>query len=249
MPARLKTVLLILLIGLAGHGPTAVAGTQLEIVIYGATGKIGSHVVQEALDRGHQVTAVSRNPSQITLQHERLTIARGDLLDEMSIAEIVTGKDVVIVSVRGVIGDGNSPENALQYIAAEKLIDVLTSIGQDAPRLIHVGGAGTLEVAPGVLFAARIPRILIPKNLEIEIEGQILALEFLRKVTEVDWSYATPAKNFTNGDRTGVFRIGGDQALLDERGRSRISRADFAVAVIDEAENAQHVRKRFSVAY
>jgi len=122
-------------------------------------------------------------------------------------------------------------------------------MGDDAPRLIHVGGSGTLEVKPGVLYADKIPKIFLPKSLELEIQGQVLALEYLRTVTDANWSYATPAKNFTNAQRTGVFRIGGDAILEDQRGKSRISRADFAVALVDEAENAAHVRKRFSVAY
>ena len=131
----------------------------------------------------------------------------------------------------------------------EKVVKVLRDIGDDAPRLIHVGGSGTLEVEPGVLWADKIPKLLVPKFLELEIQGQVLALEYLRTVTDAKWSYATPAKNFTNAKRTGIFRIGGDTLLEDERGKSRISRADFAVAVIDEAENGAHIRKRFSVAY
>jgi len=126
---------------------------------------------------------------------------------------------------------------------------VLRKMGDAAPRLIHVGGAGTLEVEPGKLYADKIPKVFLPKSLELEIQGQVLALEYLRTVTDVDWSYATPAKNFTNGERTGKFQVGGDAMLEDDRGKSRISRADFAVALIDEAENAAHIQKRFSVAY
>ncbi|MDJ0699477.1 MAG: NAD(P)H-binding protein [Woeseiaceae bacterium] len=228
---------------------TARADDALDIVIYGATGEVGSHVVTEALDRGHRVTAVSRNPAKVELQHDNLSIARGDLLDNASVAEIVAGKDVVIVSVRGVIGDSGSPESALQFLAAENLVDALFRLGDDAPRLLHVGGAGSLEVGPGVLFAEKLPKIALPKGLEIEILGQILALEFLRKVDDVNWTYVTPPKNFTNGPRTGEFRIGGDRALEDERGKTRLSRADFAVALIDEAENAKYPRQRISVAY
>jgi len=159
------------------------------------------------------------------------------------------GQDVIIVSVRGIIGKSKNPENAIQRIAVEKIVNVLREIGDGAPRLIHVGGSGTLEVEPGVLYADKIPKLFLPKSLELEIQGQVLALEYLRTVADVDWSYATPAKNFTNKSRTGVFRIGGDAVLEDERGKSRISRADFAVALVDEAENAAHVRQRFSVAY
>lgn len=225
------------------------AEQPLDIVIYGATGEVGSHVVDEALHRGHRVTAVSRNPAEVEMQHPNLSVVEGNLLDKSGVARTVADKDVVILSVRGVIGGSGKPESALQFIAAETLVDVLFRIEENAPRLLHVGGSGSLEVEPGVLFAAKLPKILLPKNLEIEILGQILVLEFFRKVDDVNWTYVTPPKNFTNGPRTGVFRIGGDRALEDSRGRTRLSRADFAVALIDEAEQAKYPRQRISVAY
>ena len=235
---------LVLLLSAVG----ASAAEPLDIVVYGATGEVGSHVVNEALDRGHRVIAVSRNPASVEMRHANLSVAGGDLLDRASVAKTVAGTDVVILSVRGVIGDSGSPESALQFIAAETLVDVLFRM-DDAPRLLHVGGSGSLEVEPGVLFAQKLPKILLPKNLEIEILGQILALEFYRKVDDVTWTYLTPPINLTNGPRTGVFRIGEDRALEDSRGRTRVSRADFAVALIDEAERAQHPRQRISIAY
>ena len=224
------------------------AAEPLDIVVYGATGNVGTYVVDEALGRGHRVVAVSRDPASISKRHANLSVIKGDLLDSASVAETVARKDVVILSVRGVIGDSGSPASALQFIAAETLVDVLYRM-DDAPRLLHVGGSGSLEVEPGVLFAAKLPTILLPKNLEIEILGQILALEFYRKVDDVNWTYVTPPMNLTNGRRTGVYRVGGDRALVDSRGRTRVSRKDFAVALIDEAEQARHVRQRFSVAY
>jgi putative NADH-flavin reductase len=222
---------------------------SLNILVYGATGKIGSLVVDEALHRGHTVAAVSRDPTKIRLSHENLTAVKGDLLDANSIADLVVGQDVVIISVRGIIGKSKTPESAIQRIAVEKVVNVLRDLGDFAPRLIHVGGAGSLEVAPGVLYADKLPKVFLPKSLELEIRGQVLALEFLRTIDDVDWSYATPAKNFTNGARTGDFRLGGDQLMENAKGKSRISRADFAVALVDEAENANYVRQRFSVAY
>ena len=224
------------------------AAEPLDIVVYGATGDVGTHVVDEALGRGHRVVAVSRDPASISKRHANLSVIKGDLLDSASVADTVAGKDVVILSVRGVIGDSGSPASALQFIAAETLVDVLYRM-DDAPRLLHVGGSGSLEVEPGVLFAAKLPTILLPKNLEIEILGQILALEFYRKVDDVNWTYVTPPMNLTNGRRTGVYRVGGDRALEDSRGRTRVSRRDFAVALIDEAERADHPRQRISIAY
>lgn len=239
-------VLFALSLGVMAKGGNAAA---LNILVYGATGRVGSHVVDEALRRGHHVTAVSRDPARIKLQHPSLKAVRGDLLDSASIAALAVNQDVVIISVRGIVGKSKTPESALQRIAVENVVDVLRTMGDPAPRLIHVGGAGSLVVKPGVLYADELRTGFLPKGLELEIQGQILALEYLRTVTDVKWSYATPPKHFTNGKRTGTFRIGGDNLMEDDRGKSAISRADFAVALIDEAEKPQHINKRFSVAY
>ena len=228
---------------------TVHAEPALDIVIYGASGEVGSQAAREALDRGHRVFAVSRNPAKIETRHANLTVVKGDVLNKESVTAVVSGKDVVILSVRGVIGDSGTAESALQFIAAEMLVDVLFTMGNDAPRLLHVGGSGSLEIEPDLVFAETLPTILLPKGLEVEILGQILTLEFYRKVDDVNWTYVTPPMNFTNGARTGEFRIGSDRALEDKRGRTRVSRADFAVALIDEAEQARHPRQRISVAY
>lgn len=250
MKSRLSCTCAALLLFVAPcFGDDSQAVEPLRILVYGATGKVGTHVLDEALERGHVVTAVSRDPSRIQQQHDNLSAVVGDLLDSISIANLVIDQDVIIVSVRGIVAKQKIPENAIQRIGVEKVVNVLRDFGDNAPRLIHVGGSGTLEVEPGVLYADKIPKLFLPKSLEVEIQGQVLALEYLRTVNDVSWSYATPAKNFTNGKRTGTFRIGGDTVLEDSRGRSRISRRDFAVALIDEAENADYVQQRFSVAY
>jgi hypothetical protein len=239
----------LVLVSGSGHTAEEAESDSLRILVYGATGKVGSHVVDEALSRGHIVTAVSRDPSRITQIRDNLSAVQGDILDPESVASLAVDQDVVIISVRGIVGKSKDPNNAIQRIAPEIVVKVLRDMGDGTPRLIHVGGAGSLEVEPGVLYADQLPKVFLPKSLELEIAGQVLALEYLRTVTDVEWSYATPAKNFTNGKRTGTFRIGSNQLLEDSRGRSRISRKDFAVALIDEAENADYVQQRFSVAY
>jgi len=243
------TALLLAALVASGLAAAETGSKSSRILVYGATGKVGSQAVNEALNRGHFVTAVSRDPSRITMTHENLTAVKGDVLDPDSVAGLVTGQDVVIISVRGVLGKSKDPNDAVPRIAVENVVNALRDMEQTAPRLIHVGGSGSLEVKPGVVYADTLPMIAIPRKLQAEIEGQVLALQYLRTVTDVDWTYATPAKNFTNGKRTGVFRIGGDQLLESKSGRSRISRADFAVALIDEVENAQFIQQRFSVVY
>ena len=243
------TILMLAALVVSGRVAADPESTSLRILVYGATGKVGSQAVNEALSRGHIVTAVSRDPSRIILGHDNLTAVKGDVLDPQSVAILVAGQDVVITSVRGVLGKSKDPNDAVPRIAVENVVNALRDMGRPAPRLIHVGGSGSLEVKPGVVYADTLPMIFVPRKLQTEIEGQVLALEFLRSVTDVDWTYATPAKNFTNGKRTGVFRIAGDQLLESSSGRSRISRADFAVALIDEVENAQFIQQRFSVVY
>ena len=114
----------LLLAALPGFGAEE-AEPSLSILVYGATGKVGTHVVTEALQRGHIVSAVSRDPSRVTQRHENLSAVQGDLLDSDSIASLAIGKDVIIVSVRGFIGKSRNPENALQRIAVEKIVNVL----------------------------------------------------------------------------------------------------------------------------
>jgi putative NADH-flavin reductase len=238
----------LLLVSVLGFS-IADAAEQLQILVYGASGKVGTHVLEEGLSRGHLLTAVSRDPGRITREHENLRVVRGDILDPDSIPGLVQGKDIVIISVRGVADDRRDAVDAVPFLGLKNVVEALRETGRGAARVIHVGGSGSLEVEPGKLFADQLPKFILPKHLELEIAGQVAALGFLRTVTDVEWTYATPAKNFTNGERTGQFRIGGDRLMEDARGRSRISRADFAVALVDEAENAEFIRDRFSVAY
>jgi uncharacterized protein len=238
--------------GLFASDEIAERSVRLKIIVYGSTGRVGSRVVSEALNRGHQVAAVSRDPSRVKQQHPNLTAVQGDILDKESVGELVAGQDVIVVSVRGSADNTKDPNKAVQRVAAELLVAILRDMGERAPRLIYVGGAGSLEVEPGVLYQDSIPRIarmIMPRSLRQEISGQVLTLEYLRTVDDVSWTYISPARKFEPGKRTGIFRIGGNQMLEDANGKSMISMEDFSVALIDEAESSCHVRTRFSVAY
>ena len=221
---------------------TVHAAESLQIVVFGGTGNIGQRIVREALDRGHEVIVVSRDPSRVKEKHARLKAVQGNVLDAQSVAKIAQGQDVVVSAIGA--DRANNPDYAIYRKAGESLVGALRTLGSTAPRLIVVGGAGSLEVAPGVMLISR-----IPEKFRAEVQGQKDALDYYRTVTDVKWTYFSPAGSIAPGKRTGQFRLGGDQLVTDAKGDSKISMEDYAVALIDEAEPAKHVGKRFTVGY
>jgi putative NADH-flavin reductase len=218
---------------------TVHAATALKIVVYGGTGNIGQRIVHEALDRGHTVTVVVRDPSALAEQPPRLRVLKGNVLDSAEVARTISGSDVVVsaVSFRN-----PTPDSGGFSRAAASLVTALRGLGPRAPYLIVVGGAGSLEQPPGV-------HIEIPPAWREEVNGQNNSLAYYRTISDVRWTYFSPAFMITPGTRTGQFRLGGDQMITDAKGGSRISMEDYAVAVIDEAEKPVHVRKRFTIGY
>jgi len=197
----------------------------VKILILGATGAVGSHVADDAVLRGHDVTAGGRDSVRAT--------------DADSVARAAARHDVVVSAAF----DRASPETLLEIVPA--LLTGLERAG--VGRLIVVGGAGTLETEPG-----RLVMDLDDFNPDYRAEAQahLDALQVLQETeTPVDWTVITPPRSFDDSGRSGRYRVGGDQLLLDENGLSRISLEDFAVAVLDDAENPRHRRARFSVAY
>ena len=235
---RLLASVLCLALVAAGVG-TVHAATALKIVVYGGTGNIGQRIVHEALDRGHKVTVVVRDPSALAEQSPRLRVFKGNVLNAAEVARTISGADVVVsaVSFRGPTADSGGFSRA-----AASLVAALRSFGSQAPYLIVVGGAGSLEQPPGV-------HIEIPPAWREEVNGQNNSLAYYRTISNVRWTYFSPAFMITPGIRTGQFRLGGDQMIIDAKGDSRISMEDYAVAVIDEAEKPAHVRKRFTIGY
>lgn len=208
----------------------------MKLALFGARGMIGRRLVAEASQRGHAVTAVARNPGSTRPPTDRVVTVRGDVLDPVSVAAAVAGHDAVLSAV--------GPTADIIFGAVRALVDGLTRAG--VKRLVVVGGAGSLEVAPGVLLL-QTPRF--PAEYEEAANAHCRALKLLRQNTTLDWTVASPAAVIGPGGRTGVFRLGGDQLLVDAQGVSRISAEDFAVAVLDEVERPHHVRGRFTAAY
>ncbi|TWG07627.1 NAD(P)-dependent oxidoreductase [Saccharopolyspora dendranthemae] len=214
-----------------------------HIAVFGANGTIGNRIVAEALSRGHEVTAVVRNPAKISTEHENLTVSEGNVLDPASVATAAKGQDVLVSAVGG--GDGPSTIATIKP-AAEALVAGLRSLDTDAPRLIAVGGAGSLRTPDGnqVWDAEGLPEFLLQI---MHAHGD--ALDYYRTVSDVEWVNATPPATIEPGDRTGTYRTATDDLLTDDAGDSRISTEDFAVAVVDEIERPQHTGRRFTVAY
>jgi len=209
----------------------------MNILIIGATGTLGSRILTELVSRGHNVTAVVRDPSKLET-HENVTATAADIFDSASIADAAEGADVVVSAY------GPGPEHPeLLLKATQALIAGVEASG--VKRLIAVGGAGSLEVAPGLQLvdAPDFP----PSWRSIAIAHRD-ALELLR-ASHLDWTSVSPAAFIRPGERTGKYRVGKDQLLVDAEGQSKISAEDFAIAIADEVENARHIRGRFTAAW
>ena len=203
----------------------------MKIAVIGASGNAGSRISAELARRGHSVTAIARNPEKIAAQ-ANVTPTRGDVMDQAGLARLLAGHDAAISSVHFLASD------PAKLIGAAKE----SKVG----RYLVVGGAGSLEVAPGVRLVTT-PGF--PVAYKAEAEKGAAFLDLLRAETELNWTFLSPSALFTAGERTGKFRLGIDQLLTAADGKSSISFEDFAVALADEIDRPAHIRRRFNVGY
>jgi hypothetical protein len=203
----------------------------MKIAVVGASGNAGSRITAELARRGHSVTAIARNPEKIAAQ-ANVTAKKGDALDQAGLAQRLAGHDAAISSVHFLDSD------------PVKLIGAISD--SRVGRYLVVGGAGSLEVAPGVRLVTTAG---FPAQYKAEAEKGALFLDLLSKEKELNWTFLSPSALFTAGERTGKFRLGTDQLLTAADGTSWISFEDFAVALADEIERPAHIRKRFTVGY
>jgi len=202
----------------------------MKIALIGATGNAGSRILAELSRRGYSVTAIARHPEKVP-PLPGVTAARGDAGDVSGLAAILKGHDVVVSSVHFTASDPH------------KLIAAVHAAG--VARYLVVGGAGSLEVAPGVKL---IDTPEFPAIYKAEAAAGGVFLDLLRQETKLDWTFLSPSALFVAGERTGKFRIGGNQLLSNEKGSS-ISFEDYAIALVDEIEKPAHSRQRFTVGY
>ncbi len=203
----------------------------MKVVILGISGRAGSRLGHELLQRGHQVTGIARDVSNVPAQ-SGLTLASADVGDVERLVPLLKGHDAVISTTRFVGSD------AVSLIGAVKAAGV--------PRLLVVGGAGSLEMAPGV---ALIDTPEFPAAYKDEASAGRDFLNVLRGEQALDWTFLSPSALFEPGQRTGRFRIGKDSLLVDADGNSAISMEDYAIALVDELEQPKHSRQRFTVGY
>jgi hypothetical protein len=217
----------------------------MRIAIIGANGRIGSRVLNEAVSRGHTVTAVVRNPGSVPAG-SKVSVVAGDLDHPDLLGKTIAGHDAVICSYGPGMEKSGQPEAYDLYVrAGQGLVAAVKAAG--VKRVLVVGGAASLKTPAGVelLDSPDWPPVFqkyAPKGLR-EI------MYMLKKEPDLDWVFLSPSTFIAPGERTGTFRIGKDHLLFDKDGQSRISMEDYAVAMIDELETPKHHRERFTVGY
>jgi putative NADH-flavin reductase len=202
----------------------------MKIALIGATGNAGSRILAELSRRGHAVTAIARNPQKVPAL-PGVVPAKADADNVAGLTAVIKGHDAVISSVHFAASDPH------KLIAAVREARV--------PRYLVVGGAGSLEVAPGVKL---IDTPQFPAIYKAEAMAGSVFLDLLRRQSDLDWTYLSPSAVFAPGERTGKFRLGRDALLTNDKG-SHISFEDYAIALADEIEKPAHSRQRFTVGY
>jgi len=203
----------------------------MKIAVIGASGNAGSRIVAELARRGHTITAIARNPDKIAAL-PNVTARQGDAHDQAALTELLKGHDAAI--------------SAIHFLASDpaKLIGAAKASG--VGRYLVVGGAGSLEVAPGIRLVTTAG---FPAQYKAEAEKGAAFLDLLALEKGLNWTFLSPSALFTAGERTAQFRLGTNQLLTAADGKSWISFEDFAVALADEIEHPAHIRARFTVGY
>lgn len=214
-----------------------------NVILIGASGFVGTAILNELLNRGHKVTAIVRDPAKVTASNPNLKVIQADVTDTDVLIEASKGKDAVISAYNPGWKNPNIYEETLKNYPL--IVDSVKKAGVE--RLLIVGGAGTLFYAPGkmVMDADDVPAKLLPG---IKSLGEFY-LNTLRKENDIDWIFLSPAANMTLGERTGKFRIGKDDLVVDVNGDSNISVEDYAMAMVDELEQKHHHKERFTIGY
>lgn len=214
-----------------------------KVVLIGASGFVGSAILNELLNRGHKVTAIVRNPEKIKIEHENLTVIKGDINSQQTVTEISRGFDNVISAFNPGWTNPNIYEDTLKGYTT--ILEGVKAAG--VKRLLCVGGAGSLFISTGKRLK---DAGIIPENYLPAVKGlSEFYLNILTKEKEIDWVFFAPAGSIAPGERTGKFRLGKDHLVVDKDGKSNISVEDYAVAMMDELEKPGHHQEIFTIGY
>lgn len=214
-----------------------------NVVLIGASGFVGTAILNELLNRGNKVTAIVRNPEKVTVSNSNLSVVKADVSDVESIANTSKGKDAIISAYNPGWTNPNIYEETLKNYPL-----ILQAAKQSGvKRLLIVGGAGTLFCAPGlrVVDSGAIPESIMGG---VKSLGEFY-LNILMNEHDIDWVFFSPAGSLEPGERTGKFRLGKDDLIVDADGKSHISVEDYAVAMVDELEKTAHHQERFTIGY
>ena len=213
----------------------------MKIALIGATGFVGSAVLKELLARGHEVRALVRDPAKLAAQ-PGLHIVRADVTEAAAVTEAVRGVDAVISAYNPGWGHADLHDEFLR--GSDAILAGVKAAG--VARLLVVGGAGSLYIAPGVQL---VDTPEFPAEWKAGALAAREALNRLKTAEGLDWTFLSPAMHLESGERTGVYRLGRDEPVFDAAGQSRITVADLAAALVAEAEQPQFLRQRFTLGY
>lgn len=211
-----------------------------KIAIIGASGYVGTVLLNEAVKRGHQVSALVRHPEKIAA-NANVTTVKADVLDTDGLAALLKGHDLVISAYNP--GWQEADIRNIHIKGSKSITEAVKKAG--IKRLIAIGGAGSLEINGAQLVDS--PEF--PAEYKEGALGARQALNDLKTENELDWSFVSPAILLVPGEATGTFRLGTDSPVFDDNGESKITVGDLAVAILDEAEQGKHIRQRFTAAY
>ena len=217
----------------------------MKIVLIGATGFVGSAVLNEALGRKHEVTAILRNPVRLTIKNNNLSVVQGDVTDTNKLAGLLKGNDIVVSAYNAGWSNPNIYDDFLKD--SQSIQEAVKKSG--IKRLIVMGGAGSLFIKPGVQL---IDTPGVPEFAKAGSQAARDYLNILKKDDQLDWTFISPAIEMgkaSSGTRTGKYRTGSDSPVFDANRKSSISVEDLAVAAMDEVEKPLHIRQQFTVGY
>jgi len=213
----------------------------MKITVFGAAGEVGSRIVTEALTRGHKVTAIVRRPEQIRALPQGASHSVCEVSNAGAVAQLSAGQDLIVSAIRPPSGDEDQLVNITQAILQGAALSNL--------RVIVVGGAASLNMPSQEDTTVLTAPGFLPQSVTGIAKACFAQHEMCKADHKANWVYFSPPAMLVPGIRTGKFRLGSDELIVDQEGISKISMEDFAVAMIDEAENAKHHRSRFTAAY